>query len=428
MPEETAAQCGASTASANNGDDRLRPRRDRRLDRGRIEVVRLRVDVRKDRCRALVDRAVRRRDERVRRRDHLVAGADTRRGACRDAGRRCPTRRRRSTARRRHRRTATRSARPVGPSDSQPERSTSSTSSSSRSSIHGALRLIRLVAVLNCARAAGRARATAPSARSCPRTVSRYAFWIASVISPDAELVVVDRAERRHLGGGAAHEHLVGEVEIGADQRLLEHRVAEVLRDLRDRVARDARQDPGREIGRVDDAVAHDEDVLARAVGDGALGREQDRLVVAGVVRLGHREHRVEVDARRLRDVRDDVRRDALPGRDLRADARSAAPRRRGTAPHGQLMITVSTGLPRACDAELAVAVERDRPDVALGQPVRADQLVARRPSARRPSTGSPCRAGAPSCAGAGGGRRAGRPRGPWACRSSECPRRRPMP
>ena len=36
---------------------------------------------------------------------------------------------------------------PVGPSESQPERSTSSTSSSSRSSIHGALRLIRSVAV-----------------------------------------------------------------------------------------------------------------------------------------------------------------------------------------------------------------------------------------------------------------------------------------
>src|ERR1700693_4729436 len=35
---------------------------------------------------------------------------------------------------------------PVGPSDSQPERSTSSTSSSSRSSIQGAERLIRFVA------------------------------------------------------------------------------------------------------------------------------------------------------------------------------------------------------------------------------------------------------------------------------------------
>src|SRR3954466_4491433 len=36
---------------------------------------------------------------------------------------------------------------PVGPRDSQPDRSTSSTSSSSRSSIHGALRLILACAV-----------------------------------------------------------------------------------------------------------------------------------------------------------------------------------------------------------------------------------------------------------------------------------------
>ena len=62
--------------------------------------------------------------------------------------------------------------------------------------------------------------------------------------SADAELVVVDRAQRRHLGGGAAHEHLVGQVEVGADERLLDHAVAEVLGDLLDRVARDARQDP----------------------------------------------------------------------------------------------------------------------------------------------------------------------------------------
>ena len=78
-------------------------------------------------------------------------------------------------------------------------------------------------------------------------------------------------------------------------------------------------------------------------------------------------------------DVRDHVRPDALPGRDLGADARLAAPPRRGTAPQGQLMITTSTGLPCVDDAELAVAVERDRAQVALRQAVRADQLVARR-------------------------------------------------
>ncbi len=107
-------------------------------------------------------------------------------------------------------------------------------------------------------------------------------------------------------------------------------------------------------------------------------GREQDRLVVAGVVRLGHGEHRVEVHARRLRGVRDDVRRHALPGRDLRADARLQAllteVRRPRPAHDHDLDRVAARG-----DTELAVAVERDRPQVALGQPVRADQLVARR-------------------------------------------------
>ena len=136
-------------------------------------------------------------------------------------------------------------------------------------------------------------------------------------------------------------------------------------------------QDPRREVGRVDDAVAHDEDVLAGAVGDEAFRREQDRLVVAGVVRLGHGEHRVEVDARRLRGVRDDVRRHALPGRDLRPDARLQAlltEVRRPRPAHDHDLDRIAP----CSDTELAVAVEGDRPEVALGQTVRADQLVAR--------------------------------------------------
>ena len=158
---------------------------------------------------------------------------------------------------------------PVGPSERCPERSTSSTSSSSRSSIQGAESAI--AARRRCSRAAvlerrqaharrascsARARATAPSGRSRRAPCRGTPSAAARVIVADADLVVVDRPHRRHLGGGAAHEHLVGEVEVGADQRLLEHRVAEVGRDLDDRVARDPVQDPGREVGRVDDAVA----------------------------------------------------------------------------------------------------------------------------------------------------------------------------
>src|SRR5439155_12702293 len=54
-----------------------------------------------------------------------------------------------------------------------------------------------------------------------------------------ADLDVIDLADRRHLRRGAAHEDLVGDVEVRADQVLLHDRVSEVLRDLDDRVARD---------------------------------------------------------------------------------------------------------------------------------------------------------------------------------------------
>ena len=61
-----------------DGDDRLRPRRDRRVDGCGVEVERARVDVCEDRCRPLVDRAVRARRERERRRDRLVPGLEPR--------------------------------------------------------------------------------------------------------------------------------------------------------------------------------------------------------------------------------------------------------------------------------------------------------------------------------------------------------------
>ena len=69
------------------------------------------------------------------------------------------------------------------------------------------------------------------------------------------------------------------------------------------------------------DAVAHDEDVLARALADVAVVVEQDRLLVAGLVGLDLRQDRVEVLAAGL-GVRDQrVGADAPPGGDLGADA-----------------------------------------------------------------------------------------------------------
>ncbi len=154
--------------------------------------------------------------------------------------------------------------------------------------------------------------------------------------------------------------------------------MAEILGDLDDRVARDPGQDRHRERRRVEDAVLHDEDVLAGAVRDVAVVREHDRLVVAAAPRLHRREHRVEVDPGRLRHVRDDVRPDALPARDLRRDSEALAVLAEVRAPREADDHDVD-GVADRRDAELAVAVERKRPQVARPDAVRGDQLVRRR-------------------------------------------------
>ena len=136
---------------------------------------------------------------------------------------------------------------------------------------------------------------------------------------------------------------------------------------------------PGRievESGGVDDhPVLDHEDVLAGPVGDVAVVREQDRLVVAAAPRLVRREHRVQVDAGGLRGVRDRVRPDALPGGDHRGDALLLALLAEIGAPGPDQDRDLDRVRPRV-HAELAVAEERDRPDVALVEPVHGDRLV----------------------------------------------------
>src|SRR5207247_566525 len=157
----------------------------------------------------------------------------------------------------------------VGPSESRPERSTSSTSSSSRSPIHGR--------ASGTSFRAGRAgsRVSRPERRDklairkmrqhfSDLSFGRGALGVFEPLGPplaaasngvdvrrlelerdraDAELDVVDLPQRSHLSGGAAHEGLVGEVEIRADQALLDDAVADGLRDLDQRGGRD----PGQE-------------------------------------------------------------------------------------------------------------------------------------------------------------------------------------
>ena len=194
--------------------------------------------------------------------------------------------------------------------------------------------------------------------------------------------MIVDLAQRSHLGGGAGHEQLVCEIQIGADELFLDDGVAEVLRDLDDRVARDAGKDRGGEVRCVDRPVLDDEQILPGAVRDVALVGEQNRLVIAGALRLHHGEHRVEIDARCLRHVRNDIRANACPGGDLRADALLHPVGPEVGAPRPAHDHDVD-GVARRGDAELPVAEERNRAEIALRHAVRADELHACRAQLR---------------------------------------------
>src|SRR5689334_17114575 len=161
----------------------------------------------------------------------------------------------------------------IGPSASVPERSTSSTSSSSRASIDGRARgMVRVMTTAIALRADGRRgrifEELAPALLAPRDDVEEDALQVGGDRPTAAALLVVDRCHRRHLGGRAAEEHLVGVVQIGANKTHLAHLVAELGRDPHHAVPGDAGQARVADRRRVDDAVADDEHVLAGPVGD----------------------------------------------------------------------------------------------------------------------------------------------------------------
>src|SRR5436190_3262886 len=135
-----------------------------------------------------------------------------------------------------------------------------------------------------------------------------------------ADLAAVHLADRRHLGGRAGEERLVGDVELVAAEALLLDGDVVLARQRHDRVARDAGQHAG-ERRRLDLPVADDEEVLPRALGAVALGVEHDRLVEAERLRLAFGEDAGHVVAGQLAARHDRVGLPAGVGGDLGADA-----------------------------------------------------------------------------------------------------------
>src|SRR5690606_38151545 len=145
------------------------------------------------------------------------------------------------------------------------------------------------------------------------------------------------------------------------------------LGDLDDRVARDTAE-VHRVGDRVEDAVLHEEDVLARALGHEPVGVEEQRLVEAELPRLLVRQHGVHVVAARLRLRRHDVGRRAPP----------RAGHQRGALADGLLAQVDAPGQGRDHEVEPVAAgvhaeglgaVPDQRPDVAGVHAVGADGL-----------------------------------------------------
>src|SRR3954454_21937221 len=93
---------------------------------------------------------------------------------------------------------------------------------------------------------------------------------------------IVDLTDGDDLGRGPGEERLFAHVQIAAQDVADLDLVAEVARDRDHRVLGDALEGAGRDRRRDELPAAHDEDVLARALADVALRRQQNGLVVPG--------------------------------------------------------------------------------------------------------------------------------------------------
>ena len=111
-----------------------------------------------------------------------------------------------------------------------------------------------------------------------------------------ADGAVVEFADGRQFGGGAAEERFVGIIDFIAGEQLFFHGVAEIAGDLDDGVAGDAVEDGGQRRG-LDHAVADDEEVFAGRFADVAVGVEHQGFVITVLFDFHLGEHGVHIVA-----------------------------------------------------------------------------------------------------------------------------------
>ncbi len=149
------------------------------------------------------------------------------------------------------------------------------------------------------------------------RVLQLFGDWTAPA---RADPAVVDFADGRDFGGRAGEEGLVRDVDVVARQALGQHAQAQVGRQGVNGGAGDARQRRG-DLGLAEHPVLDDEQVLAGAFGDKAVGVQQQGLVVAVLQGFGVGEDGVGVRGGDLGARHGDIHMLARERRHLHADA-----------------------------------------------------------------------------------------------------------
>src|SRR5262245_8350846 len=112
--------------------------------------------------------------------------------------------------------------------------------------------------------------------------------WAAFAAS---DLAAVHFANRHNFGGGSSKESLIALEETVEKQRPGFHFPAQIAREPQYAIAGYAQENGVLRAIRNKHAVAHDEYVLTRALGDAAIGIQQERLVKSALNRVLHSEN-----------------------------------------------------------------------------------------------------------------------------------------
>src|SRR5437899_3427784 len=136
----------------------------------------------------------------------------------------------------------------------------------------------------------------APAGELLKFGLQRASDWAGYSVADGAE---VELPQAYNFSGGSADEDFVGDVELVAGYRLLDHGVTQIACYPQQAIAGDTLEN-GTASRSVNQIVAHQKDVLARTLGHVSLRIEHDGFVEPGALGFGLRQDRTHVISRNL--------------------------------------------------------------------------------------------------------------------------------